>query len=559
MVGVATFLAGCGGGGGTAPITSGSVGVSASNSFPSGLAVGSPGELSVGAGPSGVSQWDGVRFISDWGRSAFEATIQGDTAQMATLATAILPLGRAFAVAAKPDLEADAEAIDKLLSGDPSASPAALLDLQKIFSVGTNATCYGPTMLYDFHQDAGGGSASGSLPSGDLGLWLPEEGATGTPCVMAQLNRRVSGVKQRTRQGLLMMAVMRHAVAANSLTMPSAGSSLDIQPYVATRFGSFGPFAGVTVDAASVSLDAGGTTYTYRLVLSAGTGASAKSGEIIMRHSPGSSTTSYTGVMQVAGFFLSSDVAFGCSDQTSGALYKVAQVSSLKYSRSGSNIQFGSRDGHYCGAPAASSANHGADVASFTGDGQLDPTVKISGSTQGGVKGWRGNFSRFAGDFDRNTIDGNFIYAWQAGTGDSHSRALSARASYNSATGTRTIDGYFAFAGGIDTTTGSLSGMICNWAGPGNSHTPASSFQYQRATLTSASAGYVLAAPADSKITYAPTNSCSSTTTSFDVNSNGTLAAGEGLGLTSSLDSPSGANTVQQEIVSRGFSMPSLF
>jgi hypothetical protein len=43
------------------------------------------------------------------------------------------------------------------------------------------------------------------------------------------------------------------------------------------------------------------------------------------------------------------------------------------------------------------------------------------------------------------------------------------------------------------------------------------------------------------------------------VNVNGTIAAGEGVGTTNDLDVPTGANSVQQEIESRGFAKPSLF
>lgn len=563
-IGVVWMLAGCGGSAATTSTgssASASTTVAVADTFPSGLSVGVPTELNnsttVAAAP-----WDGMRFLADWSGSFRDAVRSGNVALAGRLVASAMPLGRAEAAAAQPDLKAQAEVIEKVLSGDSAVSLEPLLDLAKLFTLSTNANCYGPSMPYANHENAGGGASSGTLPSGDLGLWKETEGAT-TPCIAAQLNQRVAGVKHRTKQGLMMMAVMRRVVAANSLTLPAAGSSLNIKSNLQTRFDLVAALSGVTVDAATISLNSGGTIYTYRLVVSKGTGSNAKTGEVILKHTPGASSTSYSGVMQVAGFSLGNDPAFGCSDQTSGSDYKLAQVSTLKYSRSGTTVAFGSRDGSFCGAPATSSTNYGADVASFTSDGQLDPTVAITGGgmtpARGSTLGWRGNFTRFAGDYDKVTVDGSFLYAWQAGSGDSHSRALAAKASYNTATETRTLKGYFGFAGDIATTNGSLLGMICNWAGPGNSHTPAGSFQSQTATLTSAASGYVVATPSDSKITYAPTNSCSSTTTEFDANADGTLASSEGAGVTSALDVPSGSNTVQQEIVSRGYTVPSLF
>jgi hypothetical protein len=554
----ALLLSACGDGG----VASGSSSTSATT-FPTGLSVGVPSEINNSTTVAAAPAWDGLRFAGDLGRTAWTALLQGDTRTMGRLATALMPMGHARAAVSQPDLKAQAIVIDKVLSGDSGITLAALLDMGDLFRKGGNATCYGPSMLYSNHDD-GGGVASGTLPGGDLGLWTATEGVTGVPCVAAQLAARVNGVKERTKQGLMLMAVMRRTVAANSLSMPLAGNSVNLQSALQTTLSAVPAFSAVTVDAATIALDGPGTTYTYRMVLSTGSGTTARSGEVIMRHTPGSSASAYSGILQVAGFMLDSDVAFGCSDLTSSGMYQVAQVSTLKYSRSGSTVEFGSRDGAYCGSFASTaSTNYGADVASFTVDGQLDPAVKITAGgmppARGATLGWRGDFNRFAGAYDKDTVAGNFLFAWQAGTGDSHSRVLAANADYNTVTEDRTIEGYFGFADEISTTSGALLGMICNWAGPGNSHTPSSRFQSQTATLTSSASSYVLAFPSDSKITYAPTNNCNSTTTAFDVNVDNAIASGEGVGTVVDLDTPSGGNTVQQEIVFRGYSQPGLF
>ncbi len=551
----ALSLAGCGGDPSTATTPTETA---ASQTFPTGLSVGTPTELSAATQTASAAPWDGVRYAADFGRAAWTALWKGDTRTLAQLATALVPASRAHAAEAmESEVKAQAVVIEKVLNGDTSVSLASVLDLGRLFIGSNNASCYGPTLAYSSHQDASGGMpAAGTLPSGDLGLWTATQGAT-QPCIAAQPNSRVAGVKGRTKQGLLLMAVMRLAVVNNSLTMPTAGNSIDLKSVLQSTLSAVPAFATVTVDAATLALDSAGAVYTYRLALSTGSGVNARSGEVILKHTPGASATAYSGVMQVAGFHLSNDAAFGCTDHVDGALFKVANVSTLKYSRAGSAVEFGSRDAHYCGhASGSSSTNYAADVATFSSDGQLDASAKLTGNVRGATLGWRGNFTRFAGAYDRANVDGNFLFAWQAGTGDGNSRALAAHVDYNTSTGTRTLSGYFGFAGDVATTNGSLLGMICNWAGPGNSHTPSARFQSQTATLASSATEYTLAA---SKITYAPTNSCSSTTTAYDVNVNGTIGAGEGVGTTTDLDVPTGANSVQQEIEARGYTTPALF
>lgn len=542
------------------PITAAPTSVTADGTFPTGLSVGTPTALSTTGSVTSAAPIDGVRYALDFGRATWAALSQGDGRTLGVLATALVPASLAHAATAvEPDLKGDSAVIDKLFSGDSGVTLGSALNLNALFTGSNNANCYGPSIAYSSHENFVGGmpAAAGTLPGGDLGMWLATEGGS-QPCVAAQLNARVAGVKGRVKQGLRLMAVMRLTVGKSSLTMPSASGSLNLQAELQAAFSAVPALSGVTVDAATIALDSGGTVYTYRLLLSRGSGASATSGEVILTHTPGGSATAYSGVMQVAGFHLSNDPAFSCSDEVDGGTgrYKVAQVSSVKYSRNGTAIEFGSRDAQYCGHASGSSSNHAAQVASFTVDGQLDPAVKISGNTRSGGTGWRAGFTRFAGSFNKDTVAGDFLFAWQAGTGDGNARGLAVHADYNTVTEVRALNGYFAFTGDVATSDGSLLGMVCNWAGPGNSHTPALSFQSQAATLGASATEYTLGA---SKITYAPTNSCSSTSTSFDVDVSGSIAASEGVGTVADLDTPSGANTVQQEVELRGFVKPSLF
>lgn len=537
------LLSACGGGGSSGGelalalvtnTTTAQASVSASESFPTGLVVASPAELG--------------------GASAAAAS---------TTARALaVPLGAGAGRAELTDMAARIEAV---LAGDTGVSLGGLLSFGNLFLQGSNAGCYGPQLLYANHED-GSGTESGLLPGGDLGLWLPTDAASGQPCVVAQLNERTAGVKHATRQGLLLMAVMRATIAGSGgvLALPAAGFSTDLRTPFSTVLAAVPALTGLTVHAATVSLDPFGKTYTYRLAVSRNAGTSAgRSGEIVLQHRPGATASAYSGVLRVAGFDLGTDATFGCSDRMTGGRYQRARVTTVRYSRHGDQIDFGARSGQYCGAPAdLADTDYARQVASITA-GELDPAVQLAAGAPGSAvvagssTGWRGNFDRFGGRYDRTTGAGQFLYAWQAGTGDSHARALAVRSTYDSSADRRTVQGYFAFTDALATTDGSLLGMVCNWAGPGAVHTPAARFQSQTATLAGLASTFVATA---SHLGYAPTNACASTTTLFDANADGTLVAGEGQGSLQGLDAPASSSvSVQSELVSRGYTQPGYF
>lgn len=543
VLSVSLLLGACGGGGSgdtvsavvaLAPSVSAGNSVSARESFPTGLVVAAPTEL-------------------------------GSASAMAAATTAralAMPLGAGAGRAELTDMAARIEAV---LAGDSSVSLAGLLDFAGLFQQGSNAGCYGPALLYANHED-GSGTESGLLPGGDLGLWRPTDAATGQPCVVAQLNARTAGVKHTTRQGLLLMAAMRATIAGSGgvLAMPVAGFSTDLTGPFTTVLAALPVLTGLGVHAATVALDPLGKTYTYRLAVSKGTGASARSGELVLQHRPGATAVAYSGVLRVAGFDLATDATFGCSDRMTSGRYQRARITTVRYNRHGDQIDFGARSGQYCGAPASlADAAHAPQVASFTTAGELDPAVQLPAGAPGSAvvagtsTGWRGNFDRFGGAYDRTTGAGQFLHAWQAGAGDRHARALAATSTYDSATDSRTVQGYFAFADALATTDGSLLGMVCNWAGPGAVHAPAALFQSQTATLAGTAAVFAASA---SRLVYAPTNACSSTTTAFDADADGTLAAGEGLGTLQALDAPvSPSVSVSAELLSRGYRQPGHF
>lgn len=489
----------------------------------------------------------------------------GDTHTAGILLARLLPMSTAWATPSKmPEGAVMASEIEAVAKGTLPLSHGGLLNLNHLFNMSsTNTQCFGPTVLYANHDDyVSGPGQSGNLPSGDLGLWLADNtDSNGTqPCATAKLNDQLGGTKKQVRQAMLLMAGIRRLIANNgTLSMPAANATTDVHSELASALSTAAP--GVTVDAATVSLNNIGTVYTYRLTLSTGSGATAKKGEIVIQHTPGASASQFSGVLQITAAQLGTDGAFGCNDEIDGGTsrYKVAMVSTIRYDKNGTALDVGARSANYCGAPAPSSTSYIDDIATLDGNGMLDLSVKLSGgSNRSGIKGWRGNASRFGATMDTSTQAGDFTYLWQAGNMDDHSRAFAVHSAYNSSTETRTLDAYYAYAQAIDVTNGDLQGMICNWAGPGNSHTPQNLYQYQQATLTSSASIW---SRTGSQITYAPTVSCSSSgTMTFDADASGSIGAGEGQSVTHDLPGLTGGNaTVADEISSQGYIKPTLF
>lgn len=95
-------------------------GESLTGSFPTGLAVGSPGDLQTATLVAATDSRRGWRYAFDWVRGVWAGMRgEGRPADLARLATATLPMGSARAAAAmRPEIEALAEKIQRVLDGD---------------------------------------------------------------------------------------------------------------------------------------------------------------------------------------------------------------------------------------------------------------------------------------------------------------------------------------------------------------------------------------------------------------------------------------------------------
>lgn len=533
--------------------------IDTTTAFPTGVAVASPTALSdssslVAAQTLSVP-WS--TRLADWGSSVWQALETGDTARLGRLASALLPMAQAWAAPTKvPEGAVIASKIEAVAAGTLTLAGAGL-NLNDLFNTQVNnAQCFGPTVAYEEHDDGPSGS-NGVLPSGDLGMWTEFEGNTSEPCATAQIDARLQGVKEQYQQGMLLMAALRRIIGTTTgLGLPDAGVTLNATTAFSSAISTAAP--GVTLDSATVSLDDTGAIYTYRMVVQKGSGDTLQRAEIVIRHQPTATDTVFSGILQITASQLSSDMAFGCSDEMDGSLYRVATATTVRYDRDGSALDFSARSANYCGHPTSDNDYLGG-IATVDVNGELDLSVSLEGgSTRNAVNGWRGNASRFAGSLDTDTQTGNFLYVWQAGNLDDFGRAFAVQSSYNSSDESRTLDAYYAYTDAIAATDGSLLGMICNWAGPGNQHQPVDLFQSQSVRLGGSASAWAVSGT--SHIAYAPTVSCdASATMRFDVNADSTLETGEGSSFTHALDTLSTAADVPGELAVRGYVQPSLF
>jgi len=556
---ISLALAGCGGGGSSSTTSDTTTGndtttqtATPQEQFPTGVSVASPLDLTAQANVAQLAPASTRRQVADFFREAGAALAARDWDRAARLAGAVFPLPRAHAVPNKvPEFARQAAILDAILAGTQAA--ATHIDWFAFYDSPNNANCFGPDIPFSDHNDVGGADPqrNGTLPTGDLGMWTATsteeiDNAFGTrPCSVAQLTRLMSPRKKAAVQSLVLTAAMRRIVAANRLDMPASGATLDIT----ARLQALLPAQDhVTLSAATISRSANTLTYRVR-----GTDATVnQTVEVLVTHRPGGSAAQHGGTMLVTVLGRSNQPGYGCEDAQTNGVYNVAWMHSVRYVREGNDVHFSGRAGRYCGHGDAAQANLGATIAALTDSGELDPAV-VRGAN---ARGWKADFHRFAGSMDRQTHAGNFAYAWQAGSGDSHSRMFAVTAGYNTVTEARTAKAYYGYAAPIGTTTGSLLGMICNWAGPGNSHVPQDKFQYQAVSLVSAADEWAIDT---SKIAYAPTNNCNSTgAMNFDVADDG-LTVGDGANVTNDLDSKGGSASVAAELAARGYVVPTHF
>ena len=556
-------LVGCGGGGGTSSTSS----VSATDAYPTGLAVASPTAVVSSSSPV-VAKLD-LPFkqrVGDWWEHLLDAVNKGDAHQLAQVLNPFIPIATANAAPAKV-LESQnvSNYIQKVVRGE-STPDATILPLNGFFKSYTSATCYGPKVAYLQHNDGTDvtppGATGPELPGGDVGMWLDRNGdqTTGTPCAAAQLNALMDPIKSRANASLMLGARMV-ALAASGSGLPAANTSSSLTTSFQSFIDGILP-SGTTADVTLAGITNNGSdsfTYQWRVKFT----KAPKEMWLLVNLTHQKTTSGYTGLLQYATSELSANTQPTAQCATSK---KLAVVGTMRYSKSSSSqLDFSSREAPYCVTGADDLVTDFASWVSVDSNKELDNTK----TTNTDSKGWHqdgGGFKRFAASFNPDTGAGNYLFAWQAGIGDPNSRMFAVNSAYNSSSEARTLKAFFGFAPNMAATSNQsqLGELICNWAGPGNSKTVGhNKFQSQLLSLTSTATDWSFPTnlATDSKIRFAPTNDCNSTgAMNFDVDASGSLAAGEGAAVTNSLDEPTGTNaSVFDEIKSRGFSAPSMY
>lgn len=538
---LSTFaIVGCGGG------TSGSntSSLSGTDVYPSSVALASPTSVvSASATVVAMATPPFNRRLSDWFETLRDG-FQGNRDAMQAALRTLLPFSSAQAAPARiPEAASVAAHLADILAARASPS-STTLPLNNLFKTYTAANCYGPQVQYSTHDNGG---SSGTLPSGDVGMWLSTE-TDNTPCSVAQLNRLMEPVKSRAN-GSFMLGAKLAALALANGGMPASNTSKPLSTEFATAISGLLP-TGVTLSEQLAAVtNNGSNSYTYLVRLKF---SNNKVIAFKITHNK-TSATAYNGIMQYA----SSDF----TQNASCTGKKTADAGSLRYNFDGTNLLFSAREAPYCVTNADELTTNFSDYLALDSNGELDPTKDTRTASSKGWDQQGSGFKRFAVSNTPSTQAGDYLFAWQAGTGDSHSRMFAARLDYNSVTENRDLKAYFGYGDNMSTTTngGKMLGMICNWAGPNNSHSPIQVFQSQSASLTSTATAWTVSA--GEKITYAPTNNCNSTSTMrFDVNANNVIASGEGASVNNNLDAPTSTRTtVFSELAFRGFTIPTYY
>lgn len=403
--------------------------------------------------------------------------------------------------------------IDSLLAGDTPLRD--VFQVENFYKQAANATCFGPELKYANHPD--GSSASGSLPTGDLGLWTEKNGTTNEACSAAQLNSQMKGVRSRNFAGLSVLASLIDALYDKGESLPVDGETKTLTTEMNAK--SI-PNTNFTL----ATLSRSGTQYTYVVNMTytgkRGDDATPQDYDIsvTLTHAPDSSGT-YSGNMS---YQIQDKYQGGtCSSLHATPFFQIARKGSLTYEKkAGNEFLLDAREAQYCSDTIDSTAHTAAN--------QLSATSSYSSSTP---SGWSDNFSWFKAAFDQTDLSGEYAYAWQAGPNDSHSRVLNVGlnpSSVSDETGSINADGeaWYGYGGTLTnsaTTIGQINGFICNWAGPGSSNTLVE--KAQRQFISKGSTGLYETVTGGSNLTYAPTNSClySGSTFQYDRDLSGVL------------------------------------
>ena len=398
-----------------------------------------------------------------------------------------------------PDPEADfeekKEALDDVLSDETIAEGtiadciAALPGLPPTVS----PQCYGPSIDYTNHPDYDSNQVQnefspgedGQLPTGDLGLWVEVEPNSNTACSAAKLNDLVAKAAYNVDLAIGTMAMMVCAAAIEEEELPTTeGESIDLSNILGTDVSI------VNITSATITReDFDDDSEAYTSEISGTISSNSEAFSITVRHSP----ETETGLLQL--------------ERGSGEKRGVSVV-----------YDIGEDSMSYKLVSAQFRGDEGDAEVAYADDGQITLQTKDDVGNPPITEGNDGDVHVMIATVDLESGHGNVAYGWNAGGRDDHYRVLNVMTSETSTTTdevTTTVESghaYYGYAPSPSSSTPEVldldlsqddAGMICNWAGPGNSHTTTESLQYQELLLTEGDWAAEV-----SNVLYAPTTTC---------------------------------------------------
>lgn len=441
--------------------------------------------------PTSTTTTDGsTAALSDFAESlAEDMLVASPTASRSATGFAASDVSRLDTSNPSDGLSKKKEALEDLLSATAPTSCAISLTIQN----STNANCYGPSVSYVNHSF---NASSGSWPGGDLGIW-EANAVSGEACASDQLNSRLKGVASYADLAVFMMSGMACAANKAGSKLPAASANLDITTNMAGNLTINGSSATVTSAVIHRDADASGTR-VYRYVLTATQGT--KTYTLRTKHiSLDATDTTFRGKISVkVGDSDPASKTGNCSPSTATGSQQALSMSYEKTSATAAKYLVKSAE--FCG--------HDADPFVSGSDYSVDLTKVHTTTTV--EKGWGNNANYFLAEFDPSTYTGKFYYAWQAGKGDSHTRTFNLVLAGSSTAVTGSA--FFGFGPTMQAGPGGITGMICAWTGPDQSHTPIAFVQRQDIGVTAPATMFTASS---SNVTYDPVNTACETSTAM--------------------------------------------
>jgi hypothetical protein len=370
---------------------------------------------------------------------------------------------------------------DKLDVEDPKVAVAALdqafanakdikgclVGLGRLARPDRNTSCYAPSVLYRNHPDATGGDpASPHLPSGDLGVFDAAE-ANGEACVAAKMNEMTGKIRKTVQESIETgKRALCFATVLGKELPTEEGETLDLTADVKTALDEIATDLGkkgkLTFSAIKITLlEAAETGNVFQTDVQAEVPRGSLWTRVVTKKYSDTHTKGY-----VWGVFTKSATATNLQNPPP---QNDPDVFSVIYDKEGDVIKFEGTK-----SVAQSSADKSAletDKASLF---ESDKRVRVATTGNPGYSHVMANINSASGA-------GEMVFMWTAGGAQEEQRTLHAKVTVSG--DTRSGWGYFGFgpklgdfrtavkAGTVAATQQSIEKMICNWAGPNNSHT----------------------------------------------------------------------------------------